>query len=250
MRRTTLAPAAVATAVGTSGITGDAAYVHRLATGAVGTCVVDGIGHSPRITARAALLAEVGARIAGTRGPLHGILAAAELISDPGPDDAPEEDAVAVAAAVHPGSQHVQIAWTGDCAAWAYDPDSQLMVKTTTDQTMGAYLRTVNPGGPSALAEHHDAWVRASLARSSIATVRETEVTSPLVLLTTDGVHDVLTATEISQIVQGYLRGAYGGGHDEMARHLIRQSQAIAAKRGGEVDDATVVVLALLQPSA
>ncbi|MBV7674230.1 hypothetical protein STHAL_32805 [Streptomyces halstedii] len=107
---------AVATAASTSGPSGDAAYVHALADGTTAACVVDGIGHSPRIGARAALLAEVGARIGATRGPLHGLLTAAELIADPGPEDCPEEDAVAVAAVLHPSRGDVSVAWTGEIA--------------------------------------------------------------------------------------------------------------------------------------
>ncbi|WP_331746170.1 hypothetical protein OG923_34620 (plasmid) [Streptomyces halstedii] len=183
---------AVATAASTSGPSGDAAYVHALADGTTAACVVDGIGHSPRIGARAALLAEVGARIGATRGPLHGLLTAAELIADPGPEDCPEEDAVAVAAVLHPSRGDVSVAWTGDCVAWSYDPATGTVTRLTTDQTMGAFLRQVHPGGPPGCAGHHDDWVRVSLARSSVATVREAEATAQLVALLSDGAHGPL----------------------------------------------------------
>ncbi|MEV5239578.1 hypothetical protein AB0K89_10765 [Streptomyces cinnamoneus] len=159
---------------------------------------MDGIGHSPLITKRAALLAEVGARIAATRGPFHGLLTAAELISHPGPEDCLEEDAVAVAAVAHLDRAEFSIAWTGDCAAWSYDPTTGSLTRLTTDHTMGQFLRQVHPGGPTVRAEHHDDWVRVSLARSSVATVRETETTAPLVVLASDGIQTSRSAPPAS----------------------------------------------------
>ncbi|MFB8235498.1 hypothetical protein ACFC58_03010 [Kitasatospora purpeofusca] len=237
--QSTGALAAVATATGTSGITGDAAYVHTLADGTVAACVVDGIGHSPRITARAALLAEVGARIAATRGPLHGLLAAAELISDPGP----EEDAVAVAAVAHPGRGQFSIAWTGDCAAWSYNPDTGEVAPLTTDHTMGEFLRQVHPAGPPARAEHYDEWVRVSLARSSIATVRETTAATRLVVLASDGIHKPLGPDRFATLVRSF-------GDADLQRLADGLLQGALARAGhpyqrGERDDATVAVLAL-----
>lgn len=241
--QTTSPLTAVATAAGATGVTGDAAYVHHLADGTVAACVVDGIGHSPHITARASLLAEVGARIAATRGPLHGILTAAELIADPGPENCPEEDAVAVAAVAHPDRPGFSIAWTGDCAAWSYDPGTGEVVRLTTDHTVGEFLRTVHPGGPSARAEHHDDWVRVSLARSSVATVRETETTAPVVVLASDGVHKPLGDARITDL----LRDGAGDGPQQLADLILRSATARTEYpyQRGERDDATVVVLAV-----
>ncbi|MFB7677863.1 hypothetical protein ACFC26_41335 [Kitasatospora purpeofusca] len=233
---------AVATATGATGVSGDSAYVHTLADGTVSACVVDGIGHSPRITARAALLAEVAARVAATRGPLHGLLAAAELISDPGPEDCPEEDAVAVVAVAHPDRAQVSIAWTGDCAAWSYDPATAEVVRLTTDHTMGQFLRQVNPHGPRADAEHHDNWVRVSLARSSVATVRETEATAPILVLASDGVHQPLGPDHFANLV----RSCAEIGPRRLADALLQSALLRAGDRKGDTDDATVVVLALL----
>ncbi|MFD7616554.1 hypothetical protein [Streptomyces sp. NPDC059802] len=235
---------AVATAAGATGVTGDAAYVHTLADGTVAACLVDGIGHSPQITARAALLAEVGARIAATRGPLHGLLAAAELISDPGPEDCPEEDAVAVVVVAHPDRGEFSIAWTGDCAAWSYDPPTGQVVKVTTDHTMGQFLRQVHSGGPLVRAEHHDDWVRVSLARSSIATVRETETAAPIVLLTSDGVHGPLSADRIAELVQMLDDKAPQRLADTLLKCAV--ARAVYPYVRGDRDDATVVVLAAL----
>ncbi|MFJ7281037.1 PP2C family serine/threonine-protein phosphatase [Kitasatospora sp. NPDC098663] len=230
---------AVATAAGTTGISGDAAYVYTLADGTTAACVVDGIGHSAQITERAALLAEVGARIAATRGPLHGLLTAAELISDPGPEDLPEEDAVAAAAVAHLDRAEFSLAWTGDCAAWSYDPDTEEVMKLTTDHTMGQFLRQVHPGGPPARAEHHDDWVRVSLARSSIATVREAESNAPLVVLASDGVHKPL-----GDRFPTLVRSLADAGPQRLADGLLQGALLCAADQRGETDDATVVVLA------
>ncbi|MEU8740588.1 hypothetical protein [Streptomyces halstedii] len=232
---------AVATATGTTGITGDAAYIHVLADGTAAACVVDGIGHSPRITARTALLAEVGARIAATRGPLHGLLTAAELIADPGPDDCPEEDAVAVAAVAHPDRGEFSIAWTGDCAAWSFDPDTERLNQLTTDHTMGAFLRQMHPGGPPSRAEHHDDWVRVSLARSSVATIRETEAAAPMVVLASDGVYRPLGAARFATLVRSYVLV----GPQAIADGLVKGALMCAADQRGDTDDATAVVLSL-----
>ncbi|MFJ5071689.1 hypothetical protein ACIQC7_35265 [Kitasatospora sp. NPDC088556] len=212
---------AVATAVGTGGPTGDGAYVHVLQDGTTAACVVDGIGHSERITARSAFLAEVGARIAATRGPLHGILTAAEMIADPGPDSCPEEDAVAVAVVARPGRE-VTVGWTGDCAAWSYDP--------------------VTDG-----AEHHDDWVRVSLARSSVASVRESEASEGvrLVVLASDGLHGAIGEDRLVRLIRNH--GAPGSTEhppSRIADSLVGSALACAATRGGARDDVTVVVLA------
>ncbi|MQS18027.1 hypothetical protein F7Q99_39030 [Streptomyces kaniharaensis] len=239
---------AVATAVGSTGVTGDGAYVHTLRDGSVGACLVDGIGHSEQITARAALLAEVGARLAGTKGPLHGLLTAAELIADPGPDDNPEEDAVAVAAVAHPDRAGIALAWTGDCAAWSYDPATDTVERLTTDHTMGEFLRTVHPGGPPARARHHDDWVRVSLARSSIATVRETETTAPLVVLASDGITKTLGERRLATLLSSH--GSTNGSPQRIADSLLQAAMLCAADLGGERDDATVIVLNLSSPAA
>ncbi|MFJ2778169.1 MULTISPECIES: hypothetical protein [unclassified Kitasatospora] len=237
---------AVATAVGTGGPTGDGAYVHVLQDGTTAACVVDGIGHSERITARSAFLAEVGARIAATRGPLHGILTAAEMIADPGPDSCPEEDAVAVAVVARPGRE-VTVGWTGDCAAWSYDPVTDEVVRLTSDHTMGSFLRTVHPGGPATRAEHHDDWVRVSLARSSVASVRESEASEGvrLVVLASDGLHGAIGEDRLVRLIRNH--GAPGSTEhppSRIADSLVGSALACAATRGGTRDDVTVIVLA------
>ncbi|MEU5384038.1 hypothetical protein [Kitasatospora cineracea] len=231
---------AVATATGGSGITGDATYIHTLADGTSAACLVDGIGHSPWITNRAAFLAEVAARIGATRGPVLGLLAAADTISDPGPPSLPEEDAVAVIATVHPDRPEVAVAWTGDCAAWGISPTTGEVACLTADQSMGRFLRTVNPGGPPEVAAHHDRWVRVSLARSSIATVMEVEADFPLVVLASDGAYQPL-GSAFADVVRRLAHAS----PQELADGLLDSALACAQQQPGERDDATVLVLAV-----
>ncbi|MFE2346046.1 hypothetical protein [Kitasatospora cineracea] len=236
--------AAVATSTGSSGVTGDAFYLHTLRDGTVAACVVDGVGHSPQITTRAAFLAQVAARVGATRGPVLGLLAAADTISDPGPKEHPEEDAVAAIAVVRPDRPEVSVAWAGDCAVWGMTPATGKVSCLTTDQTMGRFLRTVNPGGPAALAAHHDPWIRVSLARSSTATVKEAEGRAPLILLTTDGVHQSLGPRRLASVARPLCHSS----PQDLADGLLRAALARARRQVCEIDDATVLALAL--PSA
>ncbi|MEU5399735.1 hypothetical protein ABZ348_10600 [Streptomyces sp. NPDC005963] len=222
----------LSTRPGTAGPSGDAAVVHMLADRTTAAAIVDGIGHSERVATVATLLAEVAARVAARRGALAGLLSAGELVADPGYDDEPEPDAVAVAAVTGPGDDTTRIAWVGDARAWGWN--GVRLRQYSTDQTMGEFLRVY--GGPAAdLADHHDAWVRTSLATAVVATVREAEIPDRLVLLTTDGIHDTVSPPELEALVRA---------HEDHPQTLTDALTA-AARTGhsGERDDATAVAL-------
>lgn len=228
----------LSTRPGTAGPSGDAAVVHTLADQTTAAAVVDGIGHSERVSSVARVLAEVAARVTARRGALAGLLSAGELVADPGAEEEPEPDAVAVAAVTVPGDDTTRIAWVGDARAWGWD--GTRLHQYSTDQTMGQFLR-VHGDVPAEIAEHHDAWVRASLATAVVATVREAEIPDRLVLLTTDGIHDTVGHAEFEALVRA---------HEDHPQALTDALTAAAREgRNGERDDATAIALLHLPAS-
>ncbi|WP_458089550.1 hypothetical protein [Streptomyces malaysiensis] len=191
--------------------------------------MVDGIGHSDGTHAIVPVLATAAARVAAHRGVLPGLMTAAEILADPG-EDGDAGDAVAVVALAVPDDR-TMVAWCGDARAYGWDGTA--LTQYTTDATMGHQLRE-HGGVPADICEHHDAWVRTSLVRATIATVRE--VTIPAghwVILTTDGVHDRLTPEEMTNA----LRGADG------PRAASTALTAAATSHSGPRDDAAAVVI-------
>ncbi|GII89710.1 hypothetical protein Ssi03_77000 [Sphaerisporangium siamense] len=228
----------VATRPGTIDPSGDAAAVRRQADGAVAAAVVDGIGHSPQVAAVARMLAEVAARVAARRGPLAGLLTATELVADPGDDDEPEPDAVAVVAAVAAGDDRMRIAWVGDCRASLLDGED--LRPLTVDHNLAEQLAMCGyDGEPVRRAAH---WVRTSVATAAVATVAEAWVRAPaLVVLTSDGVHD-----QTPHQLMTALAVRHRADPQALADAL---TAAAAAGLDGQRDDATAVVLHLPDPA-
>ncbi|MFF1957978.1 hypothetical protein ACFVWX_13430 [Streptomyces sp. NPDC058220] len=222
---------AVATRVGTALDNADSARVYVLADGTVGAAVIDGIGHGPHTSATAPLLAEVAARLAARRGPLAGILAAAELVADEGVDG-DEADAVAVAVIRRPGSRQARAAWVGDARAYGWD--GKTLTLYTTDQTMGQWAR-LHGDIPIEVAAHHDAWVRVSLSQATVATVGEVGIDDHLILITSDGIHDQIEHTALESLVR-----EHAAAPQALADALVAAAQPDS---DGYRDDATVVVL-------
>ncbi|MDT0307195.1 hypothetical protein RM780_09495 [Streptomyces sp. DSM 44917] len=219
-------------------VNADASAVHQVpGTGVVAAAIVDGIGSSPAVARMAAVAAEVAARVGARRTPTIGILAAAELVAatdaatiDP---EAEIPDGVAVLAVAEPGHP-TAIAWTGDARAWGWD--GRDLRQLTTDHTVGEYLRHNSGGGPiELLAAVHDNWVRASLGQSSIATVHAADATDPVVLLTSDGVHDSLTHADLTALVRDNESDP-----DALTAAIVA---AVSADPDGYRDDATAIAL-------
>ncbi|MFH9403272.1 PP2C family protein-serine/threonine phosphatase [Streptomyces sp. NPDC017638] len=219
-----------ATREGTAEDNADAARVYRLADGTVGAALVDGIGHGPRTSATAPLLAETAARIAARRGPLAGLLTAGELIAEPTaqPDEA---DAVAVAARVLTHDFGATVSWTGDCRAYGWDGIT--LTRYTDDHTVGQQLRA--NGVPVEMARDHDNWLRTSLSRATVGTVYTVTVDDPLLILTSDGVHDQIPPAVLETVVRTLETDPQG-----LADALVAEARARA---GGYRDDATAVVI-------
>ncbi|WP_329032241.1 hypothetical protein OIE71_04675 [Streptomyces sp. NBC_01725] len=212
----------------------DAAAVHHVPdTEIVAAAIVDGIGNSVAVAEFARLAAEVTARVGARRTATIGILAAAELVSAPAAAIV-EPDGVAVLA-IAERYEHTAIAWTGDSRAYGWD--GQTLTQRTTDMTVGEYLRHNGGGGPiELLAAAHDNWIRSSLGRSSIATVHAAATADPLVILTSDGVHDQLPHAELEALVREH--------QDDPAALADAIVDAVQPKPSGYRDDATVIVLA------
>ncbi|MFD4999836.1 SpoIIE family protein phosphatase [Streptomyces buecherae] len=224
----------IATREGTAADNADAAKVYQLADGTVGAAVIDGIGHGPHTSATAPLLAEVAARITARRGPLAGLLTAADLVADPGADGR-EADAVAVVAQIT--ADRSRIAWVGDCRAYTWDGEDFTLHLRTTDQTMGQWAR-IHHGVPIEVAEHHDAWVRVSLATATVTTTREVGLPEGvrLVLLLSDGVHGQASHDDLTALVHEHANNPQA-----LADALVAAAEA---DDDGYRDDATAIVIA------
>ncbi|MFJ8760821.1 hypothetical protein [Streptomyces cyaneofuscatus] len=222
----------LATREGTAEDNADAGRVYVLADGTVGAAVIDGIGHGPHTSRTAPLLAETAARISARRGPLGGLLTAAELIADPG-KDGEEADAVAVAVRVRPDDDVAVVTWTGDARAYGWD--GERLELYSDDHTVGKQLRA--NGVSLDIARGHDNWLRTSLARATVGTVYTAGIRDQVVILTSDGVHDQMPADLLEDLVR-----MHQGEPQALADALVAAAQSDA---DGYRDDATVVVIAI-----
>ncbi len=227
---TTLPPqVALSTRRGTRAYNADAAAVRATDADRTVAAVVDGIGNSAKVASTAQLCADVAARIAAQYGGLAGILTAGALVTDPGTDDEPEPDAVALVAVNDPTG--TVISWVGDCRAYGF-LDGALR-RYTTDHTVGQQLR-VN-GVPVEVAEQHDNWVRTSLSHAVVATVYEVTIPPGLILLTTDGVHGALTDSDLTALIRT---------HEQQPQALADAITAtVQSDEDGYRDDATAIVI-------
>ncbi|EFL27527.1 LOW QUALITY PROTEIN: hypothetical protein SSOG_07240, partial [Streptomyces himastatinicus ATCC 53653] len=120
------------------------------------------------------------------RGPLAGLPSAAQLVADPGPDNS-TPNAVGIAARSYPDGT-TTIAWVGDCRAYGWN--GRRLRQYGKDHSMREHL--LCNGAPWDVAEAHANWVRTTLAHATVAMVYETELHDPLVILTSEGVHDAV----------------------------------------------------------
>ncbi|MEV5680982.1 hypothetical protein [Streptomyces sp. NPDC052179] len=199
-------------------------------TKVVAAAIVDGIGNSEEVAQFVGIAAEVAARVGARKTAVLGILAAAELVAAPAAAEI-EPDGVAVLAVAAPG-EDTSLAWTGDSRAYGWD--GQTLIQRSTDHTVGQYLRYNRVAVE--LAKEHDNWIRVSLGRSSIASVHACRISDPMVILTSDGVHDQLTHEELEDVVRIHA----DGGLQAMADAVVA---AVSDRPSGSRDDATVAIL-------
>ncbi|RDI20327.1 PP2C family protein-serine/threonine phosphatase [Lentzea flaviverrucosa] len=220
-----------ATAIGGRSHNCDAAAVHSTAS-TTAAALIDGIGSTAEVEHTAALLAEVAARVAARRGPVAGLLTAHELISAPGPES-PKPNAVGAVAVVYPSDRATVIAHVGDCRV--YSMTGGVLTCHTTDHTVGELLRMVG------VAEHHaalhDNWVRTSIGNATVASIPVVDVVAQRVLLTSDGIHKVLTDDQIAAVMTAFPEDV-----DQLAHELV--AAVLDTARDGEpLDNMTAVVL-------
>ncbi|MDX8146424.1 hypothetical protein SK854_30220 [Lentzea sp. BCCO 10_0061] len=225
----------IATDIGDRSHNCDAAAVHSTAS-TTAAAIIDGIGSTPEVERTAGLLAEVSARVAARRGPVAGLLAAHELISGPGPET-PKPNAVGAVAVVYPSDRATVIAHVGDCRV--YSLTSDVLTQHTADHTVGELLRMV--GVNEHHAELHDNWVRTSIANAIVASIPVVDVVADLVILTSDGVHKVLTNDEIADVA---IALAYDP--QKLAHALV--AAALSVPSTSERDNTTALVLRVDTP--
>ncbi|GLZ28638.1 serine/threonine protein phosphatase [Lentzea sp. NBRC 105346] len=173
--------------------------------------LADGIGDNPA-AAHAARLAADAAVLAGD--PVAGVLAASAALGS-----AAGDAVLVVAAARHDG---YDVAWVGDARAYHWDGDTLSLL--TRDQTVAEYFRS-RGAVPAPRMEHV---VTNTVRHCTPDNIGRASVGSGTLVLTSDGVHGVLSHAEIAAIA---------GGGDAAAR-LVR-----AALHAGGTDNATALVV-------
>jgi serine/threonine protein phosphatase PrpC len=200
---------ASATHIGGRSANADAAGVEHNPLG-TGAAVVDGIGSSPAVVVAASCAAETAALVASHRGAQAGIMAAADTM----PDYPGAPNAVAAVVSIEPGGR-IEIAHVGDAAVWTWSAVAGLR-RWTVDQIAGEHVAHMlrNPNltttGRRTLDQLGDAmdvltdYVLNGLAYATVATVSWTPLRGAhadvgLILLTSDGVHKRLDASQIAE---------------------------------------------------
>lgn len=187
--------------------------------------VVDGTGSSPAVAEAAYLAAEVAARVAARHNTIAGVLAATQLLANPAvPIPAP--DGSLVLARLRRGA--ATIAHVGDCRAYGWN--HQRLHPYTVDHTLGQRLRA--HGAPDEQAAGHDHQTVNSIARATISTITISTISDPLIVLTTDGVHQAVTHDQIAAILAEH--------NDPGA---CADALVVAAHTARPQDDATAVVI-------
>lgn len=209
------------------------AAVAAVSPATTAVALIDGIGSSDEIAYTAQLLAEVAARVGVRKGPLLGLLAAGELIDGPGPES-PKPNAVGAVAVVYPGDMATVIAHVGDVRVYSWTDG--VLTSHTTDHTVGELLRQV--GVEEQQSVLHDNWVRTTLGRLTVGSIPLVDVQAKVVVMTSDGVHKVLTDDQIASVVAEHE-------HDpqELADALVEAALAVVPEDIGTRDNTTVAVL-------
>lgn len=202
--------------------------------GKVYAAVVDGAGHRAETVRYAALAPAVITHIGATLGGLAGLITAGQMAH--AYDRPPHMPAVYARA--EPG-QPTSVHWIGDCRAYGWDGTA--LTQWSTDQTMGEWLRW-NGGRtisivPAEVAESQDNWSLLGLAQASAATCRQLQIPAeiPLVLLTSDGVHDQVDKETVEDLCR-----AHADDPQALADALVH---AAITDEDGYRDDATAIVI-------
>jgi serine/threonine protein phosphatase PrpC len=243
---------ASATRIGGRTANADAANVEANPLG-IGAAVIDGIGSSPAVVAAARRAADTAAIVASHRGAQAGILAAADTM----PDHPGAPNAVGAVVSIEPGGR-IEITHAGDAAVWTWSRSAGLR-RWTVGETAGEHVAHMlrNPSltdtDRTVLQQHGndvvtalDDYVLNGLVYATISTISWTPLRGEhaevdLILLTSDGVHKPLSATQIAELAERHV-----GDTQALADVLV--DAAVTAPRSDPdeaADNATVVVLHL-----
>lgn len=226
---------ATATRRGTRDHNCDGAYAYQADDGTTLAAVIDGTGNTAELAHLADAAAVVVARVSDRRNGLAAMLTAADVLGD-------DYTAAAVTATVSPDGG-VQVYWIGDCRAYYWNGTK--LHQLTTDHTMGQLLRVSGGQAAEQVAASHDHWLRLGLAEATPVTVAELRALDAddtplseghLLLLTSDGVHQSVTAEDLSDLTRQHRDDP-----QQLADAIV--AAPVAGKQGYR-DDATVVVIA------
>jgi len=218
----------IATSKGNREYLADAAAWHLChSNGVLAASVIDGMGNDAVLAEIAPVWAMTATRIGARYGALPGVLACSALVCDP-VAEFPEPDGVMALAVCRPGEPAV-IAHVGDCRCHTWDGES--LVRWTEDHSKGNRMRYY--GATEEHAKRHDSVPVATIARATHSSVGLVEVFEPVIVLTSDGVHDVLAETDFTRIVR-----EHADDPESCAKALVEGAREI--KR---YDDATALVI-------
>lgn len=148
--------------------------------------LADGIGDTLEASTAALTAATAAVRVPSAAGPAAALVAAHDALS--------AGDCVLVVAQRFGAT--FRIGWVGDVRAWAWDGST--LTQLTVDHTLAQYFR--DHGEPVAPRMEHLVTTTVRTARPSQYGVTETSAAS--LLLTTDGVHKVLSARAMANILR------------------------------------------------
>jgi protein phosphatase len=216
------------TATGPRPLNADFAAEHTDQSGRQAFAVADGIGSTEYAARAARLAAKVAVTTAPIIGPVQAILSARRAIVNVTAGDT----VLAVGVpSVTAGIPHWDFAWVGDCRAYLWH-DGRLD-QLTTDHTVAQYFRA-HGQEPAPSMEHV---VTDTVRTSTLKDIGRTSVALPptgraRILLTSDGVHKVLSVNRIAQLLASPMPPS------EVSRALV----ASAHRYGGRDNAAAVVV--------
>lgn len=205
------------------------AYDSHIWRDRLGVSVVDGTGSDIEVALFAQHAAYHSCRVAARQFPAHGIVSVTSAVADP-ISGLGEPDGAIIVLKAEPG-QPFEIAWAGDCAAWAWNGTTARRV--TTPHTLGEQMRA--RGAEEAEARKHDNMLLHGIGRATMDTVPRIAVRARAVVLVSDGI--TLPAQQMTDIL-----GEHISDPTKCAEQILS-----AARDAGSVDDATVVVV--LNPS-
>ncbi|WP_158889038.1 PP2C family protein-serine/threonine phosphatase [Amycolatopsis anabasis] len=217
----------------------DATGIHVSITGGQQAwAVADGIGDGPLPAYAAGSAASVASYVAAERGSVAGLLAATDALSG-----LAYEDTVLVVATPLPDDKGGgwDVAWVGDCRAYEYRPEHDLLAQLTLDHTRGQDLRRSLASRYEGrldelekLAGPHDRVVMSSVGSATESTIGHVATFGPRrrLLLTSDGVHKAVPRRSIARAARLF-------GDPRTCAHKL----TVAAQYFGGTDNAAAMVI-------